>query len=102
MAGAAIPDTAAVRDPVVGHLSDPGLPTEAESPDRTPPGRARRTGPVGPHPPHPIAAGPTDGEAVAPSDVVLHALWFQLPESDRQRFGSCFSGMILKALGHRR
>jgi hypothetical protein len=33
--------------------------------------------------------------------VTLHHLWFQLPIPDRQRFGHCFSAMVLKALGLR-
>ena len=40
-------------------------------------------------------------EALAPSDVDLHAIWFQLAPPDRQRFGHRFSGMVLKALGLR-
>jgi len=32
---------------------------------------------------------------------MLHQLWFQLPASERQRFGHCFSAMVLKALGLR-
>jgi hypothetical protein len=31
--------------------------------------------------------------------VTLHQLWFQLSVPDRQRFGHCFSAMVLKALG---
>jgi hypothetical protein len=33
--------------------------------------------------------------------VTLHQLWFQLPVPERQRFGHCFSAMVLKALGLR-
>lgn len=33
--------------------------------------------------------------------VALHQLWFELPSADRQRFGHCFSFMVLKALGLR-
>jgi hypothetical protein len=33
--------------------------------------------------------------------VTLRQLWFQLPDPERQRFGHCFSAMLLKALGLR-
>jgi len=33
--------------------------------------------------------------------VTLQQLWFQLPVPERQRFGHCFSAMLLKALGLR-
>jgi hypothetical protein len=33
--------------------------------------------------------------------IELHEIWFQLSLSDRQRFGHCFSAMVLKALGLR-
>ncbi|HKB38832.1 MAG TPA: hypothetical protein VKD72_20480 [Gemmataceae bacterium] len=32
---------------------------------------------------------------------MLQQVWFQLPGPDRQRFGHCFSSMVLKALGLR-
>jgi hypothetical protein len=48
----------------------------------------------------PRPAPPPDGPPAVP-DVGLHAIWFQLPLPDRQRFGHRFSGMVLKALGLR-
>ena len=59
------------------------------------------TGPVlsrageGPRPAPPLEGAP------ARPDIGLHAIWFQLALPDRQRFGHCFSGMVLKALGLR-
>src|SRR5262249_18452336 len=35
----------------------------------------------------------------AEPEVMLHQLWFQLSAPERQRFGHCFSAMVLKALG---
>jgi hypothetical protein len=49
----------------------------------------------GPQPALPLEESP------AGPDVGLHAIWFQLPLPDRQRFGHRFSGMVLKALGLR-
>ena len=43
---------------------------------------------------------PSKGRPPGP-DVGLHAIWFQLSLPDRQRFGHCFSLMVLKALGLR-
>src|SRR5262245_24943202 len=40
-------------------------------------------------------------DAHAKPEVMLHQLWFQLPAPERQRFGHCFSAMVLKALGLR-
>jgi hypothetical protein len=60
-----------------------------------------RTGPLLP------ASGATAPETLTPEafssgqQVMLHQLWFQLPVPDRQRFGHCFSAMVLKALGLR-
>lgn len=34
-------------------------------------------------------------------EVILHQLWFQLSDPDRQRFGHYFSAMFLKAVGLR-
>ncbi len=34
-------------------------------------------------------------------DITQQQIWFQLSESERQRFGQCFSLMVLKALGLR-
>ena len=33
--------------------------------------------------------------------MTLQQIWFQLPVPERQRFGHCFSAMLLKALGLR-
>jgi hypothetical protein len=35
------------------------------------------------------------------AEVVLHEIWSRLSLPDRQRFGHCFSVMVLKALGLR-
>ena len=40
-------------------------------------------------------------EPTAGREVTLQQLWFQLPVPERQRFGHCFSAMLLKALGLR-
>jgi hypothetical protein len=72
------------------------------------PGPAR-TPSLGPAQPGPVlsAAAPPPPEAPSPDhppagqEVTLHQLWFQLPVPERQRFGHCFSGMALKALGLR-
>lgn len=37
----------------------------------------------------------------AEPEVILHEVWTQLSVPDRQRFGHCFSFMVLKALGLR-
>jgi hypothetical protein len=60
-----------------------------------------RAGPVLPAPrPAPQEVPPT--ETLAPGQAVtLQHLWFQLPVPERQRFGHCFSAMLLKALGLR-
>jgi hypothetical protein len=39
--------------------------------------------------------------SVREPEVVPQHIWFQLAGSDRQRFGHCFSLMVLKALGLR-
>jgi hypothetical protein len=52
----------------------------------------------------PVLSGPTETFAEAPraeAEVMLQQLWFELPVPDRQRFGHCFSCMVLKALGLR-
>ncbi len=52
----------------------------------------------------PILPRSTDTFAETPraeAEVMLQQLWFELPVPDRQRFGHCFSGMVLKALGLR-
>jgi hypothetical protein len=57
-----------------------------------------------PSPAEPALSRPqeTPDEATrAEAEVVLQQLWFELPVPDRQRFGHCFSCMVLKALGLR-
>ena len=52
----------------------------------------------------PVLSRPTETSAEAPraeATVMLQQLWFELPIPDRQRFGHCFSCMVLKALGLR-
>jgi hypothetical protein len=47
---------------------------------------------------------PADSAGEGPreeQEVVLHKVWSQLSVPDRQRFGHCFSFMVLKALGLR-
>ena len=74
---------------------------QGRGPSSDPPLGAPRTGSIlsraaeGPRP-----APPLEGPSAGP-DVGLHAIWFQLSLSDRQRFGHRFSGMVLKALGRR-
>ena len=51
-----------------------------------------------------VLPGPEDTSAEEPSagpEVMLQQLWFQLSLPERQRFGHCFSSMVLKALGLR-
>jgi hypothetical protein len=40
-------------------------------------------------------------EASKEQEIVLHEIWSQLSLLERQRFGHCFSFMVLKALGLR-
>src|SRR5262245_23225947 len=59
---------------------------------------------LGPARPEPVLSGPTEALTAAPhadAEVILQRLWFDLPVPDRQRFGHCFSCMVLKALGLR-
>ncbi len=39
-------------------------------------------------------------ETSTEAEVVLPELWCQLELTERQRFGHCFSSLVLKALGH--
>jgi hypothetical protein len=72
-----------------------------QGPSGTPPLGPPRVGPVLPtSPAAPPEAAPPEGPA-AGQDLTLHQLWFQLPVPERQRFGHCFSAMLLKALGLR-
>lgn len=38
----------------------------------------------------------TNSQEETEADLTLEGLWFQLPPSDRWRFGGCFSRMVLK------
>lgn len=65
---------------------------------------ARRTPAVRSAGVEPVLSGTTETSTEAPpaeAEVMLQQLWFELPVPDRQRFGHCFSGMVLKALGLR-
>jgi hypothetical protein len=62
-----------------------------------PPIGAPRTEPLLPR----AAQEPPVEGTLARQDIDLHEIWFQLSLSDRQRFGHCFSSMVLKALGLR-
>lgn len=74
-------------------------------PDQGPAG----TPSLGPAWPGPVlpAPAPAPPEPVPPEEpatgreLTLQQLWFQLPVPERQRFGHCFSAMLLKALGLR-
>jgi hypothetical protein len=59
------------------------------------------TGPVLPAAAEESRQPPSLEGAIAGQEIVLHEIWFQLSLPDRQRFGHRFSGMVLKALGHR-
>jgi hypothetical protein len=89
------------RDPrILDRLADrwPGS-DQVETGD--PSGRAPRVDAVLPG----AATGsPADSAEEGPreeQEVVLHDVWSQLSVPDRQRFGHCFSFMVLKALGLR-
>ena len=47
------------------------------------------------------AAGICKNEAAGEADVILARLWFELSLPERERFGHCFSSLVLKALGLR-
>ena len=101
MGRAAAPQRATNRGAsVVDRSADRGLRPDQGS-DGTPACGPPRTGPVLP------ASRAAPSETPAPEthapghQVTLHQLWFQLPVPDRQRFGHCFSAMVLKALGLR-
>lgn len=42
-----------------------------------------------------------EGEASGEAEVILPLLWRELPLAERQRFGHCFSFLVLKALSFR-
>lgn len=60
---------------------------------------AARTGPLLPGAPAPAETCSCNHEASAEAEVVLPRLWCQLALTERQRFGHCFSSLLLKALG---
>ena len=66
-----------------------------------PPLGAPRTGPVLSRAAQGACQTPPLEGLPAGTDIDLHAMWFQLSLTDRQRFGHRFSGMVLKALGLR-
>ena len=72
-----------------------------QGPAGTPPLSPPRTDPVLPAPRAALPETPTPETPPSGQQVTLHQLWFQLPVPDRQRFGHCFSAMVLKALGLR-
>jgi hypothetical protein len=72
-----------------------------QGPDGTPTLGPPRTDPVLPAPRAAPPETPTPETRPSGQQVTLHQLWFQLPVLDRQRFGHCFSAMVLKALGLR-
>lgn len=61
-------------------------------------------GPPGTGPLLPEAApgpGESSSDEDPPSEPELNHIWLELSVADRQRFGHCFSFMVLKALGLR-
>jgi hypothetical protein len=78
-----------------------------QGPGGTPPLGPSRTDPLlsapqpAPQEAHLLEAATPQEAATPRQEVTLHHLWFQLPVPDRQRFGHCFSAMLLKALGLR-
>src|SRR5690242_10733540 len=83
---------------VVDRSASGGLCPE-QGPSGTPALGPPRAGPVLPRPaPAPHEAPPLAGPEGEPA-LTLQQLWFQLPVPERQRFGHCFSAMLLKALG---
>lgn len=85
---------AGVVDGSASELLCPDNQSSGDSP-LGPPG----TGPILPEP----APGPgkTCPDENPPSEQELTHIWLELSTPDRQRFGHCFSFMVLKALGLR-
>jgi hypothetical protein len=84
---------------IVDRLADKPVPTDSGT-RRTPAIRTAGVEPVLSR----TTETPTETSAESPrteAEVMLQQLWFELPVSDRQRFGHCFSCMVLKALGLR-
>ena len=59
-----------------------------------------RTGAILPEAGH-EEAGTREDQNGAEAEVSLPQLWFQLSVAERERFGHCFSFLVLKALGLR-
>ena len=59
------------------------------------------TGAVLPFAPASEAEGSTKKELGSEAEVMKAELWSQLPLSERERFGHCFSCLVLKAVGLR-
>jgi hypothetical protein len=89
------------RDTSVVDRSADGMLRPPQGPSATAPFRPPRTSPVLPASDDATPTTPTPETLSSGQPVTLHQLWFQLPVPDRQRFGHCFSAMVLKALGLR-
>jgi hypothetical protein len=78
-----------------------GVLRSEQGPRGASPIRPPRTGPVLPSSDAAASETSTPQAFSSGQQVTLHQLWFQLSVPDRQRFGHCFSAMVLKALGLR-
>jgi hypothetical protein len=87
---------AGVVDQCPGGVLDPD-----PGPNGTPSLGTARVGPLLPAPAAAPQEAPSPEELTAGQEVTLRQLWFQLPVPERQRFGHCFSAMLLKALALR-
>ena len=96
MGGVAIPNTSTAGHPFAVDSFAAGHPAEVELPDGSASLHFARTESSNSEP---SPSCPPVTNAGLSSEVSLSRLWFQLPENDQQRFGSCFSGMLLKVLG---
>jgi hypothetical protein len=85
---------------VVDRCADGGLRPE-QGPSGAPAFSPPRAGPLLPASDAAAPQTPTPETLSSGPQVTLHQLWFQLPVPDRQRFGHCFSALVLKALGLR-
>jgi hypothetical protein len=85
---------------IVDRSADGGF-HPAQRPSGTPPVGPARTGPILPASRDASPETPTPETLPSGQLVTLEQLWFQLSVPDRQRFGHCFSAMVLKALGLR-
>lgn len=89
------------RDTSVVDRSADGMLRSEQGPSGTAPFCPPRVGPLLPASEAAATETPTPQAFASGQQVTLHQLWFQLPVPDRQRFGHCFSAMVLKALGLR-